>query len=212
MKHFFDWIRTKTFWLLSALITLFGGITTRFVNCGTNAVLVTNQIVSNPTSQLTAAEVASFVANWFYEGPEDPLPTKGVGGEIAKTFKPIVLRQSHELFNAARLKILGKMEFILQTSRLWKSKQIQQGARAIQKKIGHAEGDLTVSAFEGIKHTQENAEILINDIVKNADVIVIRPELTKIYNKMGQGLSILTEDASFKGLVEIALEKELKQK
>ncbi len=169
------------------------------------------RIVSSPANQIAATEAASFVANLFYEGADDPFPTAGMGGEMGKTLKPAVLHKGQKLFDEAYNKIIGKSAYILETSRIWESPQIQKGARAISKKAGHSVRDANPTAFEGIKFKQQNAEELINKLITDADVIVIRPMYTRIYSPNGQGLNILTKDGEFKGFLERSLESELKK-
>jgi len=211
MKRFFDWLCTKTIIVLSVVIALLGAISTRLVTCGTNTLLVTNQLVTNPANQAVALETASLVANLFYEGTDDPFPTPGAGGEIGKLFKPNVLLKGYPHFNSACQKIIAKTDFILKTSRIWDSPQIQKGARAIQKKMGHSVRDANPTAYANTKFTQENAEKLINNILNDIDAIVIRPMYTRIYNANGQGINILTKNAEFKGFIERNLESELKK-
>jgi len=208
MNKLFGWFRRKTLWLLSIIITLFGSIATRFVSCGTNAVVVTNQIVRNPNNQIMAVEATSFVANLFYEGADDPFATPGIGGEAGK-ITHVVLRKGETLFEKALVKIVGKTERIILTSRVWRNPQIQEGARSLDKKIGHTLKNKIISAFEGVPHTQESAEKIINEIINKPDVIIIRPYLTKIYNTKGQGVSFDTQSGGFVGFVERSLEKEL---
>jgi len=208
MNKLFGWFRSKTIWLLSIIITLFGSIATRFVSCGTNTIVVTNQIVTNPTNQIMAVEASSFVANLFYEGPDDPFATPGIGGEVGK-ITHVALRKGETLFEKALVKIVNKTEKIIITSRVWRNSQIQEGARSLDKKIGHALKNKTISAFEGVPQTQASAEKIIIEIINKPDAIVIRPYLTKIYNAKGQGLSFDTQSGGFVGFVERSLEKEL---
>lgn len=208
MKKFIDWIRKKTFFVIAGLVTIFGTITTRLATCTQQTTLVATRIATSPANQVAAVEAASFVANLFYEGPDDPFATPGAGGEVGK-LTHVVLRKGQKLFGDAMTKIIGKTDDIINSSRLWKRKQIQEGARAIHKKIGHAENKNITSAFDGIKHTQENAEALIKNIIDDADAVVIRPKRTMIYNNKGQGVSVETKTGNFIGFVERQLEEEL---
>jgi len=193
---------------MSAAIAIFGTLTTRIMTCSEQTIMVTTRIASDPNNQILAVETASFVANLFYDGPDDPFATPRAGGEAGK-LTHVVLRKGEKLFGEALTKIIGRTEKILITSQKWKSSQIQQGARAIDKKTGHAEAKKTVTEFSNIKPTQQNAEKLIQDIINDADAIVIRRFQTKIYRENGQGLAIATADGKFIGFVERALEKEL---
>lgn len=194
--------------LFFSVLTAIGGYFVQLASCSRQAVVVTAQVASNPTNQFAAVEAASFVANLFYEGPDDPFATPGAGGEVGK-LTHVVLRKGEKLFGHAIVKIIGKTEKILNTSRVWKNTQIQQGARAIDKKIGHAEAKSVISAFQGVKPTQQNAERLINEIIEEADAIVIRRVQTKIYMPDGQGLAVETKTGKFIGFVERLMEKEL---
>jgi len=78
----------------------------------------------------------------------------------------------------------------IQSSRVWNSPQIQEGARALAKKLGHAAAQGYQSAFEGIKATQANAEILIKNIMSNADTIIKLKNYTDFYNAAGQGVRL----------------------
>ena len=51
------------------------------------------------------------------------------------------------------------------------SPQKLEGARALDKKLGHAQREGYVSAFEGIRPTQENAEKVIQDILSQPTII-----------------------------------------
>ncbi len=208
MNKIRKWIKYKTIWLLTGLITVFGGITTRLATCTQQLTAVVTRVATNPINQTAAVESASFVANLFYEGSDDPFMTPGAGGEVGK-LTHVVLKKGEKLFGDAIVKIVGKTDEIIKSARVWSSPQIQEGKRAIQKKIGHAKANNYKSAFENIDFTQENAEKLIHEIIEEADVVIIRPYLTKIYNSKGQGVSIETQTAKFVGLVERSLEKEL---
>jgi RHS repeat-associated protein len=58
---------------------------------------------NSPTGQYATAELISFVANLIYEGPNDPIPTPGPGGELGK-----VLRGTSKIFKNNLTKILSK--------------------------------------------------------------------------------------------------------
>jgi len=212
MKRFFDWLRIKTIIVVTAVIALLGAISTRLVTCSTNTLLVTNQLATNPANQAVALETASLVANLFYEGADDPFPTSGAGGEIGKESRLIFYKGSPE-FEKVLKNIAVKMDNIIFSARKYTPPnfKIQQGKRAIGKKLGDA-GKSNAnfkSAFDGIAITQENAEKLIFDILHNSDVITAGKESIRIYNSKGQGLSIRRYNAQFKGFVERQLENGL---
>lgn len=208
MRKVTCWLRQKLVWTLTGVIALFSWCSTQFTTCSNQTILVVTRIVGNNVNQVATLEVASFVANLFYEGPDDPFSTPGAGGEAGK-LTHAVLKRGEKLFGEALSKIVKKADDIIKSSRTWANPQIQEGKRAIQKKIGHASAGNYQSAFSNIDFTQENAELLINKIIDKADAIVIRPYLTKIYNSAGQGVSIETRTGKFVGLVERSLEKEL---
>jgi len=203
MNFLIDWIKRKTLWLLTGLITVFGGITARLTTCTQQTTAIVAQVATNPSNQMAAVEAASFVANLFYEGHDDPFATPGMGGEIGKTISKFrIYRKGEPLFDVAIKKIFGKTEDIIVSSRRWKSSQIQEGARAIHKKLGHAEGEAYTSSFNGIKHTQQNAEKLIHEIVEETDVIIIWTNDTKMFTPSGRGICFKTKDAEFVGFME----------
>lgn len=208
MEQLVNWIRHKTIWVLTAFISIFGTMTARLATCTQQTTIVATRIATNPANQVAVVESASFVANLFYEGTDDPFATSGAGGEAGK-LTHVVLKKGEKLFGNALSKIIGKTDEIIRTSRTWASPQIQEGKRAIQKKIGHAPGKGINSAFNKIEFTQQNAEKLINNIINKADAIIIRPQKTIIYTPTGQGLSIKTRTGKFIGFAELSLEKEL---
>ena len=205
-------IKIKIVTTISGLLVLLGGYVTQLQTCTRNAVIGVAQVSQNPANQIAAVEATSFVANLFYMGPDDPFPTSGAGGELGKIGKKLLRKGVDKLFEPALKKVVGKTNFIIETSRLWKSKQIQQGKRAIQKKQGHAIKNNAThkTAFAGIWPTQENAEKLIHEIIKEADAIVLRNDLVRIYRPNGQGLTINTMNGTFDGFVERVLETQLK--
>ncbi len=211
MRSFFEKLKLRFLVLATFLSTVFGGVVTYLRTCGTQTAVVTTQIVSNPANQIAATEAASFVANLFYEGADDPFPTAGMGGELASICK--TLKKGHKDFVPIMNKVMDKIDVIIKTSqKLTPPKfKTQEGARAISKKLGHIESKNLPfkSAFDGTKISQENAEILIKNIVNETDAIVIDNGLVKMFNSKGQGLSIDIYNAKFVGFVERKLEKTL---
>ena len=127
---------------------------------------------------------------------------------LANFFKKAPFFYATKYFIIALEKIKIKYEYIINSARRLDSPQIQAGKRAIQKKQGRAVREGYNSPFSDIEINQENAEKLINKIIYNADIIVIRPQQTKIYLKNGQGISIETKNAEFTGFVELLKESE----
>lgn len=85
MNKIIGWIKHQTIWFLTRLITLFGAVSTRLATCTSQTTLAVAQVATNPTNQLATVEAASFVANLFYQGANDPFPTHGAGGELGKS-------------------------------------------------------------------------------------------------------------------------------
>lgn len=69
---------------IGALLVLLGGYITQMQTCTRNAVIEVAQVSQNPANQIAAVEATSFVANLFYQGPDDPFPTQEAGGECGK--------------------------------------------------------------------------------------------------------------------------------
>jgi len=83
-----------------------------------------------------------------------------------------------------------------------RSAQITEGARAIAKKLGHAESGGYNSAFQGIAPTQANAESLIRNIMSNPSRTFYGDKVIDIYNAAGQGVRIEVGSGRFKGFLE----------
>jgi len=67
-------------------------------------------------------------------------------------------------------------------------KQTTEGARAISKKLGHAQSGGYESAFKCIKPTQANADKLIRDIMSNPSSTTYGNRTVDVYNYLGQGV------------------------
>lgn len=80
-----------------------------------------------------------------------------------------------------------EIQNVVQSSRRVRG-ETTEGARAIAKKRGHALSGGYVSAFEGISATQENAEVLIQNILTNPYRQFIGDRVIDIYNVRGQGV------------------------
>lgn len=80
--------------------------------------------------------------------------------------------------------------------------QITEGARAITKKLGHAESQGMKSAFEGIAATQENAEELITGILSSPQSVVAGEKTIDVFNAAGQGVRFDKETKQFIGFLE----------
>ncbi len=104
MNKIIGWIKHQTIWFLTGLITLFGAVSTRLATCTSQTTLTVAQVATNPTNQLATVEAASFVANLFYQGADDPFPTHGAGGEFGKA-SHVVLKKGKN-FLAKRLQKL----------------------------------------------------------------------------------------------------------
>jgi hypothetical protein len=84
-------------------------------------------------------------------------------------------------------------------------RQITKGAQAIAKKIGHAESEGYVSAFDGIKPTQANAEKLIKSILSNPNTSTYGAKTVDVYNTLGQGVRFNKLTNTFVGFIEKSL-------
>ncbi len=80
--------------------------------------------------------------------------------------------------------------------------QTTEGARAIAKKIGHAQQGDYQSAFEGIEVTQANAERLIRDIMTDSSRIFVGDKVIDVYNVQGQGVRFDKATRNFIGFLE----------
>jgi 6-phosphofructokinase len=94
---------------------------------------------------------------------------------------------------------------VVENSQQAASSQITQGARAIAKKLGHAQRGGYASAFQGVAPTQANAESLIRGIMSNPSRVIHKGTAIDIYNAAGQGIRVGSGNA-FVGLREGALE------
>jgi hypothetical protein len=83
--------------------------------------------------------------------------------------------------------------------------QTTEGARAIAKKQGHANSGGYVSAFDGIKATQINAEVLIQNILTHPKRQFILDKFTDVYNDLGQGVRFDKNTYAFIGFLEESL-------
>jgi hypothetical protein len=80
-----------------------------------------------------------------------------------------------------------------------------QGARAIAKKLGHAEAGGYTSAFAGIPATQAEAESLIRSILSNPSRIFRGNKRIDAYNAQGQGIRIDVQTGAFNTFLEGSL-------
>jgi hypothetical protein len=63
---------------------------------------------TNPSVQFATVEVASFAANLFYEGADDPFSTPGPGGETGKLFRRVLKSIDKGLEAGKTTTILGR--------------------------------------------------------------------------------------------------------
>ncbi len=83
--------------------------------------------------------------------------------------------------------------------------QTTAGARALAKKLGHAQRNRTTSVFQGVAPTQANAEGLINGILSNPTSTVVGNRTIDVFNAAGQGVRIDAGSGRFIGFLEGAL-------
>ena len=91
---------------------------------------------------------------------------------------------------------------VLESARRPASEQIQEGARAIAKKLGHAEKNGIKSAFEGIKPAQESAETLIKDILGSPTTVFCGDRTCDVYDASGRGVRFNKETNKFITFIE----------
>jgi RHS repeat-associated protein len=111
---------------------------------------------------------------------------------------------------AGALKILPQfaqstIDDVVSSSARAASPQIQAGARAIAKKLGHAESGGYTSAFEGIAPTQANAEALIRTILSSPTTTSFGKRVIDVYNAAGQGVRLNRATSEFITFLEKSL-------
>ncbi len=79
---------------------------------------------------------------------------------------------------------------------------IAEGARAIAKKLGHAESGSFSSAFAGIKPAQANAEAIIRGALTSPARTFYGDRVIDVYNGVGQGVRFDRATNTFKGFLE----------
>ena len=97
------------------------------------------------------------------------------------------------------------IEKIIESSRRAASPQKLEGARALDKKLGHALAGKYTSAFSGLKSTQANAEKLIEDILKNPHTTDYLTKYIDVYDKLGRGVRFERDTNRFVGFMEGSL-------
>jgi RHS repeat-associated protein len=80
--------------------------------------------------------------------------------------------------------------------------QITEGARAIAKKLGHAQSGGYSSAFGGVKPNQANAEALIRSTLENPARTFYGDKVIDVYNAAGQGVRFDRATNAFRGFLE----------
>jgi hypothetical protein len=80
--------------------------------------------------------------------------------------------------------------------------QITEGARAIAKKLGHAQSGGYSSAFAGVKPTQANAESIIRSTLENPARTFYGDKVIDVYNAAGQGVRFDRATNVFRGFLE----------
>lgn len=77
-----------------------------------------------------------------------------------------------------------------------------EGARAIAKKLGHAQSGGHTSAFAGLKPTQANAEAIIRSALENPARTFYGEKVIDVYNAAGQGVRFDRATNLFRGFLE----------
>lgn len=83
--------------------------------------------------------------------------------------------------------------------------QMAEGARAIAKKLGHAERGGYTSAFDGVEPTQANAERIIRETLSKPSRSFYGDNVIDVYNGFGQGVRIERQTNKFMGFLEESL-------
>ena len=91
---------------------------------------------------------------------------------------------------------------VVASSARGRNSQITEGARAIAKKLGHAQSGGYVSAFKGVAPTQANAESQIRNIMSSPSHVFSGNKVMDIYNAVGQGVRINSQTGAFQGFIE----------
>jgi len=91
---------------------------------------------------------------------------------------------------------------VVLSSREPASSQIQQGARAIAKKLGHAKSGGFKSAFDGQPVSQASAEQLIRDTLSNPSRVFYGNTVIDVYNVANQGVRFDKATGTFIGFLE----------
>ncbi|MBI5161261.1 MAG: RHS repeat-associated core domain-containing protein, partial [Micrococcales bacterium] len=91
---------------------------------------------------------------------------------------------------------------VASAGRLRPGGQIAEGARAIAKKLGHAQSGGYTSAFAGVRPTQANAEAIIRNTLQNPARTFYGDTTIDVYNAAGQGVRFDRATNAFKGFLE----------
>ncbi len=103
---------------------------TRFVSCSQQTVSVVSRIATNPSNQLATVEATSLAANLIYEGPDDPFPSSGAGGEIGKNIRKI-LQKTRKNITPLLKKNSGKIDNIVTTTKEVIKRQNSVGEKGV---------------------------------------------------------------------------------
>jgi len=80
--------------------------------------------------------------------------------------------------------------------------RITEGARAIAKKLGHAQAGGYTSAFSAVKPTQANAEAIIRSTLETPARAFYGDNVVDVYNATGQGVRFDRATNAFRGFLE----------
>jgi hypothetical protein len=93
-------------------------------------------------------------------------------------------------------------EVVASAGRLRPGGQIGEGARAIAKKLGHAQTGGYTSAFAGVKPTQASAEAIIRNTLEDPVRTFYGDAVIDVYNTAGQGVRFDRATNTFNGFLE----------
>lgn len=94
-------------------------------------------------------------------------------------------------------------QVVQSASRLSGKGKITAGARAVAKKLGHAQKGGYASAFEGVAQTDQAAVAVIRNILSNPTRLAAGKKTIDIYNAVGQGVRIERGTNRFIGFLEL---------
>ena len=127
---------------------------------------------ASPEGMIVGAESASFVANVLYDGPDDPFPTPGPGGEMGKAINKAIKPISSIVSERMNLAKLWKVATdYIDFDKAVFTKTIKEGTELVQYRVKGTEG--TFGNYYALPGTKpESIGLDPNDIVETYTVTV----------------------------------------